>query len=1031
MINLFLFIIIFHLLSSEPHFTQSETDNLKVKRFSFRDGLLENEVNYILQDFKGFLWVFTPSGLNRFDGRAFYQFTAERFEGGINVIMNSGFAVSDDIILFISQNAELWSYNYKSGMFNNLSKTYDLSRFKFTSGLLTKNNKIFITATYGLLETNINFTTQHFHPFLIDSSSNQISFAPSFIKEDGIGNLWMNYFETGLIMFDTRTNKFSNPLNEALNKKRINNISFVQNGEYIISVSEVGAFIKIKLENFSIEKLSDTKLTKEKTISVYYSEAYSDSQIFIGTNNGLYLLNYFNFKYQKFVNDPDDKSSLSANRINLIFSDNVNTFWFATPNGLDRFSIVHKNFFKEDLANNFKKVIADNEILYTLNEKKLTWYLTTNGFVVRNKTSGKFFHYLDEKNSKTGYAYILRYILKDSDNNYWVSSWGNGIIRFRIDANFNPGDNIKFDNFVFDINDSSSLGGLHAAQLLEDKKGNIWISLWNSGLNVVYSFEKKLNKPKFYRYRKSNFPDMPSDYAAAMMLDNWNNIWISFSSGLCRFNPNNSTFERIIIDKTDSTNNINLPPFFAKDIDDDLILGSFSGISEVKFLNDGNYQIQKLNIPIKYRLMQIEVDRKGKIWFGTNQAVLYSYDPKSGNLLSYDIENEISGFFFDYSFTSKDSEGNIYFKSMRFNPEKLIINSVPPKVFLNSVYINNNEKYFGCDASDINEIVLNYYENNVLLKFSVLNYIKSELNGFKYRVAGKDSMYINIDQPEILLASLHPGVYRIEFKGSNNNGVWSEQTAVLTIKVLSPFWATWWFRSLIGFTLMSFIIFYFLMRIRRLNNEKLIHQRYTHQLITTQEDERIKVAKEIHDSVGQNLIVLKNLISIYKNEHSADNEDLRKISEIIGETIDEVRSISSELHPHQLYRLGFKIAVEAMMRKIIYSSGISISYYIDEQLTNLSSPYNINVYRIIQEAFNNIIKHSKARSASLSMKVIGKNITLEIIDDGIGVDEVNENSGFGLVSMRERALLLNGELTITSSSKGTILKLSFEEKHNE
>lgn len=178
-------------------------------------------------------------------------------------------------------------------------------------------------------------------------------------------------------------------------------------------------------------------------------------------------------------------------------------------------------------------------------------------------------------------------------------------------------------------------------------------------------------------------------------------------------------------------------------------------------------------------------------------------------------------------------------------------------------------------------------------------------------------------------------------------------------------------------------------------------------LIQTQEEERKRISKDLHDGIGQNLLMIKS--------ECGNNTSLVEI------TIDELRTISRNLHPVQLEKLGLKEAIESNVEQAEKASGIFFSHEIENINNLLSSDQQINLYRIIQESINNIIKHSKAKSARLTISKENNTIITTIFDDGIGFDilAMKKKKSLGLTSMSERAKLINGSLVIMSGNKGT------------
>jgi signal transduction histidine kinase len=208
--------------------------------------------------------------------------------------------------------------------------------------------------------------------------------------------------------------------------------------------------------------------------------------------------------------------------------------------------------------------------------------------------------------------------------------------------------------------------------------------------------------------------------------------------------------------------------------------------------------------------------------------------------------------------------------------------------------------------------------------------------------------------------------------------------------------------------------------------------------IESQEAERKRLAAELHDGLGQNLLLASNEIQQFLNNGSGSREELQQAGKLLEDSIRNVREMSANLHPHQLDRLGFCSALSSMIEAISHASGLKIHHqcgHIDGMLPKESE---MHLYRIIQEALSNVVHHAAATNAWVTIQKRPKQIDVKISDDGKGFDPENISSaapaghrsdglrGFGLSSMTERARIIGGRLSIDPrSGGGTTLSFSF------
>jgi signal transduction histidine kinase len=223
-------------------------------------------------------------------------------------------------------------------------------------------------------------------------------------------------------------------------------------------------------------------------------------------------------------------------------------------------------------------------------------------------------------------------------------------------------------------------------------------------------------------------------------------------------------------------------------------------------------------------------------------------------------------------------------------------------------------------------------------------------------------------------------------------------------------------------------------QVARLNTAHQAQAAFTRQLIVSQESERKRIASDLHDGLGQDLLILKNQVGLLAAAAKYPPEvanHLTNLSTAASRAIAEVRSISQALRPVALEQVGLTKALDWMIDQMGAASAMRFSKEI-ENIDGLIAPdMEINLYRIIQEALTNVIKHASASEAIVELKRGPAEISLSIFDNGRGFNPQDPHSGqnghptLGLVGMAERARLLSGKLEIQSAlGKGARLTLS-------
>lgn len=210
-------------------------------------------------------------------------------------------------------------------------------------------------------------------------------------------------------------------------------------------------------------------------------------------------------------------------------------------------------------------------------------------------------------------------------------------------------------------------------------------------------------------------------------------------------------------------------------------------------------------------------------------------------------------------------------------------------------------------------------------------------------------------------------------------------------------------------------------RIAAVSREKQAREEYTKSLIASQEAERQRIAGELHDSLGQNLLLVKNRAQLawgLAGDHVELREHLAGINELTVLTIEEVRQISRELRPYQLDQLGFTRALAAMIESAIQAApDLRIHRRLEDVDDVLGSEAATHLYRVAQESLNNILKHASAREVRIELERDIQRIQLVIVDDGRGFDSSADGSahGFGLRNVFERVRILGGSIALSST----------------
>lgn len=387
---------------------------------------------------------------------------------------------------------------------------------------------------------------------------------------------------------------------------------------------------------------------------------------------------------------------------------------------------------------------------------------------------------------------------------------------------------------------------------------------------------------------------------------------------------------------------------------------------------------------------------------------------------------------------AKTDDGRLWFPTIKgvvvIDPK--ITDNNPPLVNIEQVLIDNKP------LSDIEKIELNPDQSDLEIRFSALSWNRPSQIKFNYQLVGLDENWVEADtRRTAYYPHIPPGEYDFRVIADNGEGVWNFVGKSVSVKVLPPFYQTWAFYLLcilVAGLLIRAIYLYRIAQLRKIHqaheafSQKLIEsqEKFSRQLIESQEQERRRIAVELHDAIGQSLIVIRNRALMALNAPEKREKlisQMEEISESAAETIAEVRRISLNLHPYQIEHLGLTTAIETMIENADESSSIEFEKEIDDIEEILSKETEISLYRIVQESINNILKHSQANKAKIKINKSNGFLNILIEDDGKGFNAENlilREGGLGLTGIRERAKMLNARHEVLSApGKGTIVSL--------
>jgi signal transduction histidine kinase/ligand-binding sensor domain-containing protein len=352
------------------------------------------------------------------------------------------------------------------------------------------------------------------------------------------------------------------------------------------------------------------------------------------------------------------------------------------------------------------------------------------------------------------------------------------------------------------------------------------------------------------------------------------------------------------------------------------------------------------------------------------------------------------------------------------DPRAVAVNTAAPLIVLEGITTDRRTIPVG------SSVTLAPGERRLEVRYTANTFVNPQGTRFRHRLDPFDRDWVEAgDRRFAQYAYVPPGRYTLNVTAANSDGIWSEAGATLAIVVRPFWWQTLWFRASAVVLLAGLLASAYGLRVSHLKRRRAEQDAFARSLLETQEAERKRIAGELHDGIGQTLVVIRNRALLGLKDGDLVPQ-VAQISEAAAEGVEEVRKIAYGLRPYQIDRFGLRRALVALVEQSAESSGIPIAAEIGDLDGAFPAAAEINVYRIVQEGLNNLVRHAGARSGRVDVSVENEKIVLTIEDDGVGFEagSLDGRGGLGLSGIAERARILDGRSTICSTpGRGTTI----------
>ncbi|WP_162343181.1 sensor histidine kinase [Cyclobacterium salsum] len=977
---------------------QAEAKRFFISRFGLAEGLSANQILTIHQDRNQFLWIGTPNGLQRFDGRTFMTYEVKK--DGVRQPSLPVYEIQED------QAGNMW---------------------------------LRIGNEYGYYIPE----KEQFTPFPFEKK--QVRSSWEFLWMDQRGNLFIIFKENKILWFDPLKGHITDqnlPI-KLPDGWRPNSIFEDRQGKYWLSCVEgIAVYDPAKDQVYTAFHNPENLPLLQRTDFHHVINVYQDQE-------DIYWINYWDpdeilLSYESKTNQwKDHKEELRNGNDNYqevygILELPDGQFWrygVQTLADYDRQSQQFTRVVQDDiLFDKITKAIWD--------PSKGIWLGTDQGlYFLHLDTPDINFFNLDNKNGNNELQTVEE-VIYQGDTTLWMGSWGKGIKIYKpiygeqdsdwSRKNLPSGPEFKqvWDLFhdkkrelvwvalqkgnlqVIDLDTRKSFllspdvfGGSTIRAIAQDAKGDLWFGTQNGA--VIHYTGEGIQESGFRRFRKVG-GTIPK-----LLVSKDQKIWVAtINEGVYVFDPGDGKIIQHLDDRVLSSNKIEK----IHQLNDSIFLMGYELLNKFNALTGKNQVFSYSDGMVSNVISHIESDLTGLAWIYTPNGMT-QFDVNNNTFSSFGKNHFFSQLPTDGYSGTRLSNGALAFVSnnalLIFDPLQFERNLPPLRPTVTSVSLFGI--YVGDGTVENSQRVFSSHQNNLTFDFNILNFLLQDRFGYYYRLvgAGQDWEKARGDFKAVY-SLLPPGTYRFEVKTANELGVFSE-AAAYAFEIKPGLVQTWWFKALLGMLFLGIVVLIYRMNINRIMAVVKL---------------RSQLARDLHDDMGSTLSTINILSSMAKTKLGTDpaktSDYISKISENSQRMMESMDDIVWSIKPQNDSMEKLIARMREFANQVLESKDMVFSMEVHQRILGLklSMDARRDLFLIFKEGVNNAAKYSGASRVFIDFGLDGALFTMRIKDDGKGFNMDDLEEGNGLENMKKRASNLGGNMEIdTNPGKGTELIL--------
>jgi signal transduction histidine kinase/ligand-binding sensor domain-containing protein/DNA-binding response OmpR family regulator len=841
------FLILLNIITSFTQFSSGQSleaaSDIRFDRISADQGLSQSSVFSLAQDKKGFIWMGTRDGLNRFDGYDFISYKNNPQD--TNSLSNNEITK-----IYVNTQGNLWigtrggGLNYYDQALNRFTRYENLNYENIVRDIFeTGEGPLWVGTSEGLLKSVRRLPNGRYIFTNLTNSATYTSEGQPIPKTKANKSvISINCLSPGKLLIGTEYGLFSYDVGENVFHKInlgesdnsiVTSTLIEKNGT--IWVGTFNGLVKLipknaKSDGYNLEFYNTRQNNLHRLLQNRIEAITRDcfGNVWAGTHGGGLVKIEKDGKTGIYINNASDSQSLADNIVNSLLMDNGGVLWIGSESqGCNKLDLYRKKFVHiHNIPNNSNSLCSNSVTAIAGSDEGVVWIGSAvkglDKLTYNHDGTYRIEHFNDIPiNSGLTVNEVIS-LFQDKDDVLWIGTGSNAITRYKKGEGFRS---FPINGYVFAIH--------------QDKLNHLWLGTWGQGLCLL---DRDKGSVKRFSNVPGNFHSLSSDKVLAIFDDTWGNLWVGTKAGginvepLAKLSQGKNEFQSFKHNENDFNSLVHNDVYcITQDKNGNIWLGTGGGLCRVIWpkgqpvsgkMPEGKIQfesyLEKDGLP-NGMIFGIVEDRHGNLWLSTNNG-LSMFDPNTKVFVNYNVNDGLQANEFHANAYMEDKLGNMYFGGVNgltvFNPDDLKDNPCIANVVITSFKVFNKvikpgvaingRQILDCDITQTKNIVLTYKDKEITLNFAAMHYANPQRVSYAYRLLGFNDKWQTIDggNRSVTYTNLDDGKYTFQVKATNNDGKWNETPLEVKITMLPPFWRKPWF-YLIYAVIIVFLLYVF------------------------------------------------------------------------------------------------------------------------------------------------------------------------------------------------------------------------------